>query len=330
MAMRYAMTRGFRCACQLVPPSEGVGGGVVISAPVGDAAPWRCPNRPEDVRAIQKALNRFPPLDGGPQRPLAADGLCGPLTRAAIRHFQRKWGIQFQGKDVADGIVDREGPTIQQLRKGPGGPATPDAQFARHLPRLIEVLTAARAALNMARYHYVGASQLGFGEVAAAKFNRHFHADKIAHPLGHLREVERIFLAMLTAVGHVPQGIVVMLDEPPQIAQGAFMFTFAGGYDIRARGDTWHAIHRGSIYLCPLSRMMSRDGFVYATIHELAHYVGPPHPNDIGDHAYFDKPKPRRYRSLSAAQALRNADSYAQFAFEAVGRSDYDPRLEVF
>ena len=327
------MQGDFTCAFHpLLRPLDLKGGhSVIISAPVGDAAPWRCPNRPDDVRTIQIALNRFDPVDGGPVTPLVPDGLCGPLTRKAIHHFQAKWGISFQGKDVKDGIVDREGPTIRRLRKGPGPSLTPPEALKRHLPRVIEVLTAARSALTLVHHLYARPSGLGFGELAEAKFEKHFHASQVGDKARHVSDVDRVYLSMLTAIGHVPQGVILLVDEPPAFADGAYMFTFPGGYSARKPTDVFKTLHQGSIYMCPRSGTLSHDGFTYVLIHELAHYVGPPHgnPHAILDNGYFRQEAPHKYRALTAVQALRNADSYSQFAFEAAGKPDYDARLDA-
>ena len=135
-----------------------------------------------------------------------------------------------------------------------------------------------------------------------------------------------MFLNMLTAIGYVPQGVVLAADEPPTIAQGSFMFTFPGGYSLRRPEHTWEGIPVGSIYLCPKSRTLRDNGFTYAMLHELAHYTGPT-ANGVDDHAYFHK-NPHRYRSLSAEEAFRNADSYSQFAFNVTGRPDFNIELD--
>lgn len=46
------------------------------------------PNRPDDVRAVQSALNHMPTIGGGPIELLALDGVCGPRTLDAIARFQ--------------------------------------------------------------------------------------------------------------------------------------------------------------------------------------------------------------------------------------------------
>ena len=134
-------------------PGGGGGGGstLVIRAAVGNANPPRCRNYPDDVRQIQAALNRFTPLEGGPQPPLVTDGICGPLTRKAIHHFQEKWDLKPRGWSVPDGIVDPEGATIERLRKGSGALSNLPAEFMARIPRVIGVLTAVRGALTLAK-----------------------------------------------------------------------------------------------------------------------------------------------------------------------------------
>ena len=65
-----------------------------IAAPVGLGARCRrCKNIRDDVKTVQRLLNRFPPLEGGPLPKLVPDGYVGPLTDKAIGHFQAKWDI---------------------------------------------------------------------------------------------------------------------------------------------------------------------------------------------------------------------------------------------
>ncbi len=46
-------------------------------------------NRTDDVRNVQSRLNQVAPKDGRPDPVLDVDGLCGPLTRGVILHFQQ-------------------------------------------------------------------------------------------------------------------------------------------------------------------------------------------------------------------------------------------------
>ena len=117
---------------------------------------------------------------------------------------------------------------------------------------------------------------------------------------------------MLVAIGHIPQGVILAMDEPPEIAVGSFMFTFMGGYNLLTSKENFKGISLASIYLCPKSKTLDQDAFVYAMIHELAHYVGPTK-NGIDDFAYFHK-DPVKYANLFSPLRTRNADCYSQFA----------------
>ena len=55
-------------------------------------------NKTDDVVVVQDLLNRVPPSSGGPEAPLAVDGLCWHKTESAIRRFQ-KIGCGFQWPD---------------------------------------------------------------------------------------------------------------------------------------------------------------------------------------------------------------------------------------
>lgn len=59
-------------------------------------------NRPDDVTAVQSRLNAVAASDGGPVVPLDVDGLCGPLTKAAVKRFQ----VRYPGQLLADGRID--------------------------------------------------------------------------------------------------------------------------------------------------------------------------------------------------------------------------------
>ena len=79
-----------------------------IGASVGEGGM----NRSGDVKTIQEMLNKALPNWGGPDPKLAADGLCGPLTRAAIRRFQQ---VQLSSYFTPDGRVDPNNRTIKRL-----------------------------------------------------------------------------------------------------------------------------------------------------------------------------------------------------------------------
>lgn len=79
-----------------------------ISASVGEGGT----NRSTDVRTIQEMLNKALPGWGGPTPKVAPDGICGPLTRAAIRRFQQ---VQLSTYFMPDGRVDPGKRTLRRL-----------------------------------------------------------------------------------------------------------------------------------------------------------------------------------------------------------------------
>jgi hypothetical protein len=255
----------FTCVIHHVQPTA-----ITIRAPVGDGA--RCTNLMADVKVIQTALNRFDPLDGGPSPRLVPDGICGRHTKAAILHFQKKWKDDLL-PNKPDGVIDVNGPSIKRLRKGPGRPAAPSAQLLRHRARVIEMLTAARAALTLAKSSLQNTDALGFGKAALASVERHFHVQANRDPVQQITRIEQMFLSMQTAVGHTPQGPALLVDEPPRFAHGAFMFAHSGGWRAHSPNDSFDGLPFDSIYLCPRSRTLKQEGFSYGLIHELSHFV---------------------------------------------------------
>lgn len=79
-----------------------------ISASVGEGGA----NRSADVKTIQEMLNKVMPDWGGPNPKLAVDGICGPLTKAAIRKFQQ---AQLSTYFAPDGRVDPGQRTLRRL-----------------------------------------------------------------------------------------------------------------------------------------------------------------------------------------------------------------------
>jgi hypothetical protein len=290
-----------------------------------------------DTRAVQAALNRFLPIDGGPAPLLKVDGICGPLTKAEIVHFQEKWDLKPKNSDTVDGIVDPAGPTIDRLRAGPGRVPSGPTEFSERIPDVRQVVTAANAAIEAAIFHLQFGNRSGLlpsvnqlGQIAAARAERNFHISQSKTAISSLGTVQRIYFAMLTAIGHVPRGIILAVDEPPEVAVGAFMFSVAGGYSIQDPTALIDGTNLavGSIYVCPKARALSKEAFAYVMIHELAHFVGPKSPEkpgeaDIGIHdfGYFHRGTIGR---LSSDQATHNADSFAQFAFDAIGKPNFN------
>ena len=290
-------------------------GPIKISAPVG--AGKKAKNIPHDVKAIQRALNRFTPLQGGPKEVLKVDGWCGEKTLAAIHEFQKKrlgW---------ADDRVDPNADTMRHLNTSPGEPDFASAAIEQ-IPRITGVLTAARMALQIASLGFSspgGGGLLGASRAAAMKkLNRHFHLDKLRDPLAGVRWIDRIYLNMQTAIGYIPLGVVVFGNDP--LNKDFFAYSARGGYDvmIRTTRNLQGGIPAGTIWLGRKLKTLDSEAIPYVIVHELAHYCGPVDgsPNEIHDrHGYRYSPN---YDRLTPEQALRTADCYSQYAFDAAGR----------
>jgi len=110
----------------------GSGKGLGLKAAVGLAS--RCRNYPDDVKKVQEALNRFPPLEGGPSPKLVVDGIVGPKTSGAISAFQRK---QF-GIGKADGVVDVGMRTDERLAGVTSTYGSLPAEMMQHIPRAVD------------------------------------------------------------------------------------------------------------------------------------------------------------------------------------------------
>lgn len=306
-----------------------------LSAPVGADAP-RVLNRAGDVRQIQAALNRFPSANGGPDQPLVVDGICGSLTKAAILQFQVAFDIAPAGSTISDGIVDLKGDTVERLQAGPSivdGPT----EFFERIPDVMRTVTAAGGLLDAAIFQLQFGDRPGqlpslnqLGQAAVDRVDRHFKINQTTDPIARMRQVKSIFLAMQTAIGHVPQGLFLAVNTPPGVHPPAFAFTGAGGFSIQDPKVTFDGsgLPVNSIYIMPSGRALGKDQFIYLMIHELAHFVGPQTPDRPGDRELFIGDLAPfihgRIGRLTPDQTLRNADSYAQFAFDAIGKNNFN------
>ncbi len=288
-----------------------------ILFPVGPAA--RCRNLPGDVIAVQRALNKFPADHGGPFPLLVADGICGPKTNKAILKFQTK---QF-GVNKADGVVDPNQRTDNELARPAETYFSLTATMISRLPAALAVITTARAALLSAR-----ASQTIVANGGVPLFTgswdlvvKHFQIDKMPNWSKTLDDIDRIFFNMQLAIGHIPQGLEIIADEPAEHTRGAVAFVYGGGYWLPDRAGTYQGLPNSTIYLCPRLEGKDLESFAYVLIHELAHYVGPNILSGIGidDYGYHHL-NTKSLNKLTPWQRVHNADSYAQFAFEATGR----------
>ncbi len=278
----------------------------------------RCGNLTADIRTVQVALNRFTPLEGGPDPQLVEDGICGSKTSAAIKKFQAK-RFEIGG---ADGIVDVGGKTDRHLANAAGTYTSLTVEMMKHVAHTLGIIARTRNAISHARSYKLGLNTLTqMGKKDWDKLEHHFQISKFPNWQHQLQWIDSIYTSMQTAIGYIPQGMVLLLDEPESSNEGAYAFCYSGGYEVAERNKTHNGLSGGSVYLCALMQTVTPNAFAYVLIHELAHFVGPTDASPqvaISDFAYKDSAK-SKYDQLLPWQRLHNADCYSQFAFDAIG-----------
>lgn len=308
---------GDLAGCHPASPGSSAGSSTLnLSAPVGGAP--RCRNVASDVRAVQRALNSFAPTDGGPSPKLVEDGLYGPKTAAAIQKFQ----VKNFGWAGTDGVVDPGQQTDRKLAGGGDDLADLPAEMVSNIPHVLTILSITRGQIAAARNYRDGLTTFtGSGESSWKKLVKHFQLDRFPDWQQKLADIDRVYCDMQTAIGHVPQGVVLFSNEPAGHTSGYFAFAYAGGYSVAKRSSSaGDGTPMGSIYVTPKMRLMKRDAFAYIMIHELAHFVGPDDRFGLAilDYAYHRNPV--AYEWLVPWQRIHNADCYSQYAFDAIGK----------
>lgn len=295
-------------------------------------------NLPDDVKAVQKALNNVPLDQGGPAPPLDVDGLVGPKTRAAIAAFQQK---QF---GWSDSRVDTDRYTITALRgfqPDPAAPAPPKRVSLATMAKVYATLPIASRLIKNA-LRGVGACEALLRGTAAnrteaedqfAALNVFFSLDRLpeAGRLPALLRVKSLFSKMDEAMGFygLSAGVGGFFHRDPEDQPDIYAFTYTGGYTRKAAdggpmmsGDDNYEgpnLPENKIYICT---GLEGSGFhftAYNTVHELAHWVGPEkgQPGTVVDLSYRHKAD---FYNLPPETALRTADSYAMYAVAASER----------
>jgi hypothetical protein len=133
---------------------------------------------------------------------------------------------------------------------------------------------------------------------------------------------------MQTAIGYIPQGVTLFADDP--LNKPYYAYSASGGYEFEVRQMNMQGgIPAGSIYLCSKLYTLDAAAIPYVMIHELAHYVGPrsDKPNAITDLGGYQGRL--SYNHITPQQALKTADCYSQFAFEAINRPFFRNQHQV-
>lgn len=313
-----------------------------LTGPVGKGGR----NLQADVKRVQRLLNEVPPEAGGAQPQLEVDGIVGPLTQRAILRFQKTLGL-------SDGRVDPGGPTNARLeslagsgsavadalkKKPPVGPqpnATGNSIQAQAIRRqiAISVMPDARRAIVKTqleldsirlRIRPAGKPLLPTSK-SELVLNRHFATAalptvRLQSSLLFMQSTFAKMRAMLDGrkgfFGGDPfGGNIIEADPipppPPKDLRNAF------AYSPNTTGDKKRQARLGispsRLYFTSLIDGKSRDFFLYALLHELAHFIDDEKVAAIRDHAYGHEDK---YQTLAHELRKRNAECYSLLAFE--------------
>ena len=293
-------------------------------------------NVADDVRTVQKLMNLIPASEGAPVEDLAVDGICGALTRGAIKNFQAR---QFPGT-VPDVIVDPDQSTIYRMNeiayptfdKELLDAARASLAFlASYIARTLQEISVIEAAWSLD-------NPLFSREKEIARLNYHFHLERSTDKFRDLQFIRRTYQDMLTVCGHVPKGpnqkpAFGFLELRPHEAVGEVYYAWAygGGWKylqgVEGRDKALHMdLRADQIYLTRKLLSANSGAIGYAISHELAHYVGGRSRDidHIDDRAYYGR-QTAKYEKLNAYESTTNADCYAQFNWEVNRGYRYTP-----
>ena len=304
-------------------------------------------NARNDVLQIQRGLNTVAPSAGRPAPPLKLDGICGPLTTAAIGRFQQ---VQFMGA-MTDHRIDPAGRTLARLNQSIAIPGSAPAANASSSSGFVgassatgsggvvgtggtttddQLAQARQLALDAERRIVNAMTRLTRSQAALAKplrtpadaqlvreVNWHFKADQAPIPAAQLVQVAAIYTFMLTAIRETNTGIRELFRAGTHPEPNAIAFAELGGFFSLIQDDRF-------IFITPQFRTAS-SGVI---IHELAHFCGgnAQSGRDIV-HRASPKPPPRGerredgstdYAGMAPVHALTNVFSYTVYCFPEI------------
>ncbi len=285
---------------------------VHVNAPVGR----RGTNNAADVKTVQRALKAIPAnLGGNPD--IKDDGIIGPITLGAIEHFQRR----HLGTDKVDGTVDVKHRTVAKLSSLQPKKLARMDRARLHLQNARECIRAGQAFALM-----IGTGAGAAGRRADELAERHFSISKSTDRNTHLQLLRSTLndMGQVFARGSVFGGdpFTQNFEAEPFSNRGIFGFTALGGFNdmgiyggIFEKGVEQKWFRRDTIYLSAFYDVTTDDDRIQTIVHELAHFVSSKS-DAITDFAYGDADHPNVAR-LSARDKFHNAESIANFAFEA-------------
>ena len=299
-----------------------------VKAPVGaleDRAGARG-NQSEDVRLVQRLLNMLSASVGGAEKSLDEDGKIGPLTKGAIKTFQRK---QFPDKNP-DSIVDPQKRTIYRLNVlcFPGVDEELLRLARESIPKTHSYVLAAIHQLELVRDSLNSpiSNPLFSNSRATRLVNENFHLSKSTDPSRDIDQILSVYSNMNMILGHQAAGpnqkpAFGFIDTQPTAdsASPPLAYAFAGGYHDKGqlvKPKDGPIQSQGTIYLTRILLKAVEGTTIYAIIHELAHYVGGKKSDIdyIDDRAYWHRQKPK-YDRLTTFESYTNADCFSQFAW---------------
>ncbi|MGE0760000.1 MAG: peptidoglycan-binding protein [Pirellulaceae bacterium] len=309
---------------------------VTIQASVGAGGT----NRAEDVKAIQRALNRVSADQGGPAPALDVDGFYGPKTGAAIRQFQKR---QFPGWSP-DGRIDPDQKTLKRLNELLGStskqafrdPAavhrsdaaeTDPGQIEQAVKLASDALSRVRRAKNRlaaVRATFALPDTLASSQQEKRLVAWHFKAHKARDPVTQIDRVMGIYQRMEeTLFMSLRHGTSFRLFQPGHHPDPtAIAYAHWGGFEAEL-SDTEEGERVRYIYITPKFRTTSSS----VIIHELGHFCGgrkgshreighiaSPQPGPHGE-PRDDSKTGHNYAQLTADEAFCNTYSYQVYAF---------------
>ena len=293
-----------------------------ITAAVGAQAA-RVRNRVDDVRRVQRLLNQIKFAVGGPHMPLAEDGICGTLTRAAIVRFQKV----AMGTALPDGIVDPERRTLYRLNELAAPPSVNDdslrTMYRTHIAASGVMIMAGLRVVQLAMAQASLPNPIGADAKGARLLQYHFKADTAPDRRGHLAVIDRVLRDMHAITAYQPHGPnlkpgfgFLEAGTDPDMKLTAFAFAYNNGAHKAGRVNR-NGMRVDLLYLTRRILALRDPAISYAIVHELAHFVGNAALNQpIRDPAYRHRQQPA-YEALRPEQCLLNADCFSQFCHEA-------------
>lgn len=286
----------------------------------------------KDVAAIQAALNKVPPLFGGPNPKLAVDGDAWSQTRAAIEKFQQKqlgW---------SDGLISVAGPSLVRLAALSGG-AGLEAVSAPEPTRTERASARLKRANNLLPFLKKTALDAQWCARAASTFVNDGFIGNIDNlePRNAFDIADRYFefsrsndsqtlaeLAFIAAMcRRVATAIALRLGEVYGYPMGTPLFAIdkmsparVWAYSPRWSKPATINFNAAHIYLCDPMDDQDDEHFQRTLCHEMFHFVD----DETSSGQIVDHAPHGRALELTHSLRMHNADNYALFAMHATTR----------